>query len=145
MFRVILCSLVVPLVLALAGPFVCAADKPVKPVKEWVGKFLTNEELPLMKEAPATGYITDDKAWGKLWKAWRNKEELPKVDFEKQLVLVGTVPCARNSLGANFKLDDNGDLKGWFLGTAIAGPGFAYQIVVVDRSGIKTYNGKAIK
>jgi hypothetical protein len=52
---------------------------------------------------------------------------------------------AGDEIGAAFSLGDKGDLKGGFMATEIGGPGFAYMIVVVDRSDIKTYNGKAIK
>jgi len=142
------CSLAIlsMLVLASVAPSAVQADeKPVKPVKEWKGKFLNKEEEPLMKEAPKSGCLTDKKAWSKLWKAWRGKEKLPKIDFEKQLVLVGAADCAANKIEAAFKLDDKGDLKGFFITTEIGGPGFVYMIVVIDRSGIKTYNGKPIK
>jgi hypothetical protein len=122
-----------------------ADDKPVKPTKEWNGSFPKKEDEPLAKAAPASGYIADEKSWTKLWKAWREKEEAPKIDFDKQLVLVGTTECAANKMGASFKLDDKGDLKGGFISTQIAGPGFAYMIVVVDRTDVKTYNGAAIK
>ncbi len=148
MSRLIWCPLAILPVLALVGPVPSAApagEKPVKAVKEWKGKFLAKEDEPLMKEAPKSGYLTDQKSWGKLWKAWRGKEELPRLDFEKQLVLVGAAECGRNTIGADFKLDDKGDLKGGFMATEIGGPGFVYVIVVVDRSDIKTYNGKAIK
>jgi hypothetical protein len=139
-----------PIVLALlvlaglTAPAVRADVKPVKPVQEWQGKFLKKEEEPLMKETPASGYLANQKAWARLWKAWRGKEELPKIDFSKQLVLVGAAPCAANRIGANFTVDDKGDLRGGFFATEIGGPGFVYLIVVVDRNGIKTWNGKPI-
>jgi hypothetical protein len=119
--------------------------KPVKPVKEWKGKFPAKEDEPLRMEAPTSGYIANEKAWAKLWKAWRGKEELPKVDFDRQLVLVGSEQCAANSIEARLGLDEKGDLKGYFRTTLLGGPGFVYLIVVVDRAGIKTYNGKAIE
>ena len=100
---------------------------------------------PLMKEKPASGYIANEKSWAKLWKAWRGNEEVPKVDFDKQLVLVGTVKCARNGMNVRYKLDDKGNLEVTVMQTDIAGPGFNYQIVVVDRNGVKTINGAKIK
>jgi hypothetical protein len=148
MCEVIRCSPVVALLAVLVflcSPGVGAEDKLVKPVKEWTGKFPNKEDEGLMIEAPKSGVITDEKAWTKLWKAWRPKEELPKIDFDKQFVIVGTAECAANKIGASFKLDDNGDLKGSFIATQIAGPGFVYMIVVMDREGVKTYKGNAIK
>jgi len=138
-------ALLAALILAsMLAPTATADDKPVKPVKEWTGKFKDKADEALMKEAPKSGYIANEKAWGVLWKAWRGKEELPKVDFDKELVLVGAAGCAANRIGATFKLDDKGDLNGGFSATEIGGPGFVYMIVVVDRSGVKTFNGKAI-
>lgn len=121
------------------------ADQPVKFVKEWRGKFLQREDEPLMKEVPKGRYIADEKAWAKLWKAWRGKEALPKVDFEKQLVLVGAAECARNGIRGNFRLTDKGDLRGGFAATELAGPGFVYMIGVIDREGIMTINGGRIE
>ena len=121
-----------------------AADTPVKPTKEWPGKFPDDKDLPLMKLAPAGGFIADKAAFEKLWKAWRPKEETPKIDFEKELVLVGTTQCAGNRIGAALRLDAKGDLKAAFFATQIAGPGFAYTIVVINREGVKTVDGKPI-
>ncbi|MEI7731855.1 MAG: hypothetical protein WCO56_19945 [Verrucomicrobiota bacterium] len=97
-----------------------------------------------MKEVPARGYITNAKAWAKLWKAWRGQEELPPIDFQKQLVLVGATACAGNQISPGFTLDAKGDLKGGFMSTMMAGPGFAYAIAVINRAAVKTYNGQPI-
>jgi hypothetical protein len=121
-----------------------AEVKSVKPVKEWDGKFAAREDEPLEREAPESGYIANEKAWAKLWKAWRSEEELPKVNFEKQLALVVTVGCAHDQIQPSFVLDGKRNLKNDSCWTAMDGPGFAYRILVVERAGIKTYNGKAI-
>ncbi len=131
--------------LGLAASAVQAEDQPVKFVKEWIGKFPKRTDEPLMKEAPKSGYIADAKAWAKLWKAWRGKDALPKVDFAKQLVLVGTAGCAANRIGARFRLTDKGDLQGGFIATEIGGPGFVYMIAVIDRAGVKSVNGKSLE
>jgi RNA polymerase sigma factor (sigma-70 family) len=122
-----------------------SVNKPVTVGQKWTGSFPKSEDEPLMKETPAHSYIADEKTWAKLWKAWRGNEELPKVDFDKQLVIVGTVKCAKNGMNLNTKLDDNGNLEVSVFQTDIAGPGFRYQIVVVDRTGVKTVNGAEIK
>src|SRR5262245_7012838 len=130
-------------------------DRSVKRVREWMHREAVQVGAaprpgqvpgtdPLLKEAPKTGYVANEKAWAKLWKAWRGKEELPKVDFEKQLVLVRAVPGAMNMIDLDLKLSEKGELKGDFKATEIGGPGFAYLIVVIDRAGIKSYNGKII-
>lgn len=81
----------------LVQALVQADVQPVKFVKQWKGKFVQRTDEPLMSEAPKSGYLANEKAWAKLWKAWRGKEELPKVDFEKQLVLVGVAGLCRQS------------------------------------------------
>src|SRR5215471_14480429 len=83
-----------------------AADGPVTPTNGWSGKFPDDKDVPLMKLAPASGYITDATEFEKLWKAWRPKEDLPKVDFDKQIVFVSTTFCAANRVSMNFGLKD---------------------------------------
>jgi hypothetical protein len=68
---------------------------------------------------------------------------LPKIDFDKEIVFVGTTSCAANRISMSFGLKD-GDLTVRSLSTLIAGPGFAYAIVVVPKEGVKTINGKPI-
>jgi hypothetical protein len=126
----------------LVGPAV-AADGPVTPTNGWSGKFPDDKDLPLMKLAPESGYITDAKAFEKLWKSWRPKDELPKVDFDKEIVFVGTTGCAANRISMSFGLKD-GDLTSRSISTLIGGPGFAYSIAVVPREGVKRINGKPI-
>jgi len=148
MARVMWCSIAMlsVAVLASATPLEVQPDeKPINRIKEWKGSFLKQEEEPLIKEAPKSGYVIDQKAWSKLWKAWRGKQELPKIDFENQLVLVGTWECGANTMELALKLDDEGNLKGDVGGSKLEGPGFVYMMVLIERSGVKTYNGKLIK
>ena len=148
MSRVIWCSLVVLSLLALTGlrpSGTSADDTPVKLVKEWKAKFSNEQDEPLMKEAPKSGYITSEKAWAKLWKAWRDKEKLPKIDFEKQVVFVAVVSGRDNNIKMEFSLSEKGDLDDGFMSTTIDSPGFSYMIAVIDRANIKTYRGKAFE
>jgi hypothetical protein len=119
-------------------------DRPVKPVKQWSGSFDDEKDEQLMDQAPKSGLIANEKAWAKLWKAWRGDEKLPRIDFTKELVLVGTTACGRNQLSGHFQLDASGDLHVMWATTLIAGPGFAYHISVVERDEIKSINGKAL-
>ena len=64
------------------------------------GKFLDNNDLPLMKAAPKSGYITDEKAWANLCKEWKFDKDLPEIDFAKQIVLVDVAPGSPNSFQA---------------------------------------------
>jgi hypothetical protein len=135
--------------MVLAGLVVCAggalpcAAAPVKADWQVSGKFADDTDLPRMKEAPKDGVIVNAKAFAKLWQAWRGKEAPPKVDFDKQLVLVGTTTCAANRLFVAPQLE-GGNLRVAFGATRIAGPGFAYLIVALPRTGVKTVNGKAL-
>jgi hypothetical protein len=118
-----------------------------KAPREWLGNLKEDEP---QKEAPTqindnVGYLTDAKAWEKLWKAWRGKEELPKVDFDKELVVVVTVSGPYPVVvGQEVK---NGDLRlkantGY---AKVSGFGFGYYLAVVPRKDFKTINGKMVE
>lgn len=132
--------------LAVFAILICptlAADPPSeeKPPQVWSGK--QQDESLLKKFTPKTEFIADADAWEKLWKAWRPGEELPKIDFSKSLVLVGTA-YGPNRANMRPMTDDDGNLKFVVFSTKIGGPGFGYTLMVVDRDGIKTVNGHAV-
>jgi hypothetical protein len=136
--------LVVALVL-LPGVAVAADDKPAKPVpaiQKWSG--IIRDDETLKRQAPVAGHITDAATFEKLWKAWRPKEALPKVDFTKELVLVATA-AGPNRVALSATLDDKGDLKVRSRATLIGGLGFGYAIATVSRQGVKSINGKPLK
>jgi hypothetical protein len=74
--------------LSLVVEFALAEDKTVKVEKEWKGGSGEKKDNEAWKQAPPDMVIADSKAWEKLWKAWHFEKELPKVDFEKDLILV---------------------------------------------------------
>lgn len=115
--------------------FSLAADKPT------VDLFESVEDEGLKSKAPESGVIVSQKGWEKLAKAW-GIEKAPKVDFTKELLVVGTWR------GSQFKLtpsvSDDGDLKINAAGTKDLRPGFRYRVVSVDRSKVKTVNGKPL-
>lgn len=117
-----------------------AQEKPTPEPQAWSGKIAQDD---LLKLAPKSGFITDAKSFEKLWEAWRPDEELPEVDFDKQLVLVGTVG-GPNLIIMNPKLNENGDLTFIVGGTKIGGPGFGYKLMVFSREGVKSVNGTPI-
>jgi hypothetical protein len=122
-------------VIILATPAVRADKKQVKFVKEWKGSV---EDEKLAKDAP--NCITNAKDFAKLWKAWKIKGKAPKVNFQKELVIVTTGSGSKLNLSAN--LDDKGNLQVLGFGTRDLVPGFRYVIASVPRKGIKTVNGK---
>ena len=94
----------------------------------------------LQKEAP--GIIVSQKEWEKLTKVWGIKD-IPKVDFDKEILVVGTTIGSRLDLDAN--LDVKGNLEVTGVSTSDIGPeGFRYTIKSVSRAGIKTVNGKEL-
>ena len=126
-------------IVALLGSFVLPTEIEVKDM--WEGKVAEESSRDL---APDCGYIADEQSLTELWSDWRKDEELPEVDFEQELVLVGTVP-GPNRVIIEKKLSDDGDLKMKVAGTEIAGSGFGYQMLRVGRQGIESVNGEPIE
>jgi hypothetical protein len=119
-----------------------AADEPKKePAKLTVDLFGSVEDEKLLADKPANGVIVSAKGWEKLAKAWGIKDPA-KVDFAKELLVVGTTVGSR--LNLNTKLDDKGDLKVIGIATRDFGSGFRYVIKSVGKDGVKTVNGKAL-
>ena len=112
-----------------------AADKKDAPT-EFRGSVA---DADLMKQAPASGVITSAKGLEKLAKAW--KIDAPKVDFEKNVVVIGVTRGSR--INGRPQLKD-GDLKALFIATRDLGEGFRYVMIVHPREGIKTVNGKEL-
>src|SRR6185295_13573684 len=102
-----------------------------------------NADNALLAAAPKSEFIADAEAWKKLWTAWRGNEEIPKVDFAKELILVATAG-GPNRVNLSATLDDKGDVKVLGMATRMAGPGFGYAIAKFSRDGIKTVNGQPI-
>ncbi|MCC9609063.1 hypothetical protein LOC68_07115 [Blastopirellula sp. JC732] len=105
----------------------------------WSGKL---QDAALRELAPKAGFIADAETWKMLWTAWRPDEELPAVDFAKELVMVGTVPGP--NLVIMRPVVEEGNVKFVVGGTKIGGPGFGYKLVKIAREGIETVNGKPI-
>lgn len=111
--------------------------KPLETLKEWRGD---NANEALSKDAP--NFIANSKDLEKLWKAWDIKEKLPEVDFAKEIILIATTRGSRLNLKAT--LDEKGNLQPLGLATKDLRPGFRYVIISVNKTGIKTIEGKAI-
>lgn len=111
--------------------------KSVKQSKQWTGS--VNDEA-LKNDIPAV--ITDAKALGKLWNAWKVPGKVPKVDFAKELVVTSTTSGSRLNLMP--RLDTKGNLELLGMATMDFGPGFRYVIAIISREGIKTVDGKKL-
>jgi len=130
-------------VLAASGAL--SDDKPEKPVpalQKWSG--IIRDDETLKRQAPTTAHVSDAATFEKLWKAWRPKEALPKVDFSTELVLVVTA-AGPNRVALSATLDEKGNLKVRSRATLVGGPGFGYALATVKRAGIKSINGNPLK
>jgi hypothetical protein len=115
--------------------------KVIKPEREWVDVAADDK---LMKEAPKDGIIVDAKAFEKLWKAWRKDEKVPKIDFDKNLVVVTLAVGGPNKPRCTARLGEDGDLKILAISTKLGGDGFGYSIGVYEKAGIKKVNGNDV-
>jgi hypothetical protein len=125
---------------AIAALVSVAAE--VKPESSW--STVVKDEA-LAKKAPENGVLTDAKAFETLWKATMGDEKLPKVDFDKNLVVVSLSlggPNRPRVFGG--KLTD-GNLEVVAVSTKIGGEGFGIAFTVFPKEGVKKVNGKDIK
>lgn len=113
----------------------------VKPAQHWSG--LVNDEAK-QKAAPKSGVLTSQEAFGKLWTAWGVKGEAPMIDFKKQVVFV-QIGSGPNVPFTMYTLDKDGNLTAISKQTLKGGPGFGYSLDLLDRTGIKSYQGKPLE
>jgi hypothetical protein len=87
--------------------------------------------------------ITSAKGLAAIWKAWKIDGDVPKIDFDKNMVIaVYSVGSRLNFGGAN--LDEKGNLDVVGFGTRDIRPGFRYVLGVVPKDGVKSVNGKEL-
>jgi hypothetical protein len=137
MFRLLVCALVGGIVVAAAAPNQSLAQqKKVEITKKWSGS--VEDEKAIKPEV-----ITSAKGLEAVWKAWKVKGDVPKVDFTTDIVVaVYSVGSKLNIAGAN--LDDKGNLDVLGFGTSDIRPGFRYVLGVVSKQGVKTVNKKEL-
>ncbi|WP_166826245.1 hypothetical protein [Thalassoroseus pseudoceratinae] len=121
------------------GPSVFAGV--VKPLEDWKGVLRNSESRNV---APKSGFITDQKTWAKVWKAWRGTAEVPEINFTRDMVIVATVSGPNRILMA-MELDAKGNLQVRSAATKIGGPGFGYALVKVLKAGVRSVNGKPLE
>jgi hypothetical protein len=130
-----LLSLGALVLVAGVAPEARAQKKPVKFTQQWKGS--VDDEAQL-RGAPEC--ITSAKALEKLWKAWKIEGNVPKVDFDKEIVVVGTTRGSKLILSATLDANDNLEVLG--VATRDLLPGFRYVLATVSREGVKTVNKK---
>lgn len=141
MFRFLGCAVAFAFILsALNAPQVLAQKQKLKvPIDmKWSGSV---DDENLMKDAPQA--ITSAKSFEKIWKAWKIKGDVPKVDFAKFLV-VGVYSQGSKLNMAGATLDEKGNLAVLGFGTRDLRPGFRYVLGTVRKEGVMTVNGKAL-
>jgi hypothetical protein len=111
----------------------------IKPTKQWGGVLKDNS----LRTVTASGILTRQQYFDGVWREWRSGEQVPRIDFVKNLVVVVTADGA-SSVEAIAQLDSQGDLKVSSRSEAATGTGFGYQLAVVSRQGIKTFAGKRV-
>lgn len=122
--------------LGLAGVRVGSAAEPKG--TGTVDIFSSVGDPELEKQMPGVGVIYGQKAWERLAAAWGIKP-VPKVDFGKEILLVGTWRGPAFKFLSEIK---NGDLQVEVVGDKKdAQPGFRYRVVSLKRDGITKFNG----
>jgi hypothetical protein len=117
-----------------------AADEkiPIMP-DSWSGLV---RNVALRDIAPAKGYVADENTWQNLWEKWHDDQsEPPKIDFNKEIVLVAT-SIGPNRMFAKPRLNEEGALLFAPAATLLAGPGFGYLLARIPIEGIKSINQK---
>jgi len=142
--RTFACSLVA--LLALSHGFSTLAAEPKKPAPPAAGaptlaKRGWIDDPKLKAAAPPSQVITSEKGLAALYKAWSLGDEVPKIDFAKELVIVVTDRSNGNMMAMT---DSKGDLKIHFGGPPSDKPGFGYVLQTASREGVKTVNGKPL-
>jgi hypothetical protein len=124
------------LLLGLSGVRVAPAAEPK--ATGTVDIFSSVADPDLEKFLPGIGVIYGQKEWERIAAAWGIKP-VPKVDFSKEILLVGTWR------GPSFKFLSeikNGDLQVEVVGDRKNDqPGFRYRVVSLNRAGITKFNG----
>ena len=122
----------------LANSVSAAEPEAAKEPATWNGVI---KDDSLRDLAPKEGYIADQETWANVWRAWKPKAELPKIDFTKEIVLVATVFGPNRTMGKPMK-DEKGNVTFRVASTRMGGPGFGYMLAKISTEGVKTINGK---
>jgi hypothetical protein len=122
--------------------------KLIKVKKMWAGEI----KLELLQQAPPNDFILDEDAWAKLWKAYCGDDELPKIDFDKQMILVkaGPNPTAIHYDPQRLILNEQGDLSVQYYTSWNRYPdpnpkSGRYIFLQISREGVKSINGITIE
>ncbi len=113
-----------------------AEDAKIKPVEVLQG----SSEIDAPKVPVA---VVSKEGLKELWESWKLAGDVPKVDFDKNLVVTNTTKGGILKL-SDVKLKEGGDLQVVAIATRDLRPGIRYLLIVVPREGVKTIEGKEI-
>jgi hypothetical protein len=142
-----LAVLAVALVLCSAGENkLCGGGGGDFLVRSWEGVV---KDKSLLDRAPAKGAIDNQADFAKLWRAWKSKtkvsRKVPTINFKDHIVYVYSLSGTRHQV-AQFLSN-----KGQFRFVIVQGrrkpepiSGFHYQIVVVRRDKVKSFDPKPL-
>ncbi len=84
-------------------------------------------------------FIATPVALQELWAKWKITTLLPAIDFSKSIIAVGTT--GGSILNLSLTQDNRGNMKSIGMATMDLVPGFRYVLQVVNREGVRTFNG----
>jgi hypothetical protein len=125
--------------LCFVGIAARAADLEI--LQQWSGVI---HDDGLKARSPASHAIVDKAAWEKLWNEWRGAQAIPPVDFQKELVLVALVDGPNQGGVGKLTIDAQGNVQILAFSTRMAGPGFGYILLRVNKAGIKSVEGQPL-
>ena len=95
------------------------------------------------EKATKPDVITSAKGLEAAWKAWKATGDVPKVDFDKNIIVAAYSVGSRLTI-TGAQLDDAGNLQVLAISSADFGTGFRYVLGVVSKEGVKTVNKKEL-
>jgi RNA polymerase sigma factor (sigma-70 family) len=100
----------------------------------------------LIKESPPDGFVVEAEAWAKMWRAWRGKEKIPAIDFDRQLAIILTVSGPNRIQAPVLRIDAAGNVRVSLpASTSLPDDGrIGYRILLIDRTGVQSVNGRSI-
>jgi hypothetical protein len=117
-----------------------ATYKQVKIKQSWCGTIPKKLRLATSSKQ----YITNNLEWTNLWKTYRNNETVPKIDFDRELILLYVHFDANSVEMVPAIAKENLAIGVSFTEAAMGDTPCTYMFASIDRGGIKTIDGKAI-
>ncbi|MCC7423454.1 MAG: hypothetical protein IT428_24525 [Planctomycetaceae bacterium] len=123
---------------------------PLKLQRSWTGVV---SDLKLRDVAPhdlgiinEIGMVTDLDTWKQIWEAWRGDQQVPRIDFSNELILVLTSVEDSQLTLPPIQLGQNGNLvvNSPPLNSTNVESGFGYLMGTIPRAGIKRVNGRVL-